>query len=69
MNIYKAMVNGELRYVKASNEEKAKVKLYHIYKKKYGKVWITDIKFVKAVKPKPAIKEEQIKLKFKKREN
>jgi len=47
MNIYKAVVNGEQRIVKASTEAKARAKLYHIYKRKYGIVNITDIKVEK----------------------
>jgi hypothetical protein len=63
MNIYKAVVNGEEAYIKASSEEKARIKLYHIYKKKYGKIWITDLKLIKKIIPKA--KPSQIKLKLK----
>lgn len=52
MNIYKAVVNGEIVYCKASSEDKARVKLYHIYKKKYGIVRITNIHYLKTIKKK-----------------
>lgn len=47
MNIYLATVNGQLHEVKASNQDKARKKLFHIYKKKFGKVNITDLKLKK----------------------
>lgn len=52
MNLYKCVVNGETTYCKASSEAKARIKLFHIYKKKYGTVAIQDIRFLKKLEKK-----------------